>query len=445
MLNQKDNEAVTRVSAGTPMGDLVRRFWVPFLQSWEVPEPDCDPIRVTLMGEELVAFRDTNGKVGLVGRLCLHRNADLFFGRNEDCGLRCTYHGWKYDTEGNCIDMPSEDDDSIFKDKIQLKSYPVNEAAGVLWTYMGPKELTPDMPKLEWMRVDDGYRHVSWNIQQSNFVQAIEGGIDSAHVNYLHSSLDTHAWIKRKTEAPPARNGGGNGSGDGERARGNGGGPQQLMGQFMSRDKHPKLFVKPTDYGLLIGARRHTGEENDYWRLNNFLMPFYTTPPGRSMHAFVPLDDTHTARWSFTWQVDAPYSAADKANMRKGQGIHSELIPGTHTPTHNMTNDYKIDRTMQRLETFTGIKDFGAQDYSIQEGMGAISDRTTEHLGITDRGIIAMRALLLESARNLLEGIEPPHATKGDSYWVHGGQTLLPATANWEEEEAVTKAIAAVV
>jgi len=432
MLSQKDNELLCRTDTGTPMGALIRRFWIPFLESSQLAGPDGDPIRVSLLGERLVAFRDTDGRVGLITKFCAHRNADLFFGRNEECGLRCTYHGWKFDVDGNCVDMPSEDEDSIFKDKIQITAYPVEERAGVLFTYMGPREMKPELPRFEWMQVPDGYRHISWNVQDSNYAQAIEGGIDSAHVNYLHSSLDSHRKAPDEVRVPA----------DG-----------QLATQFMTRDKHPKLFVKPTDYGLLIGARRHTGEDRDYWRLNNFLMPFWTTPPGRSMHAFVPLDDTHVARWSFTWKVDAPYSAAEKATMRKGQGIHSELEQGTvsptlawmapgHVPTHNRWNDYLVDREMQRRETYTGIKDFGAQDYSIQEGMGVISDRSTEHLGVTDRGIIAMRRLLIDSARELLEGYEPEFAQNPEAYSVHGGQTLLPVEAHWEDAEEVARATA---
>ena len=440
MLSQKDNELLCRTDNGTPMGDLLRRYWIPFLESSQLPAADCPPIRVSLLGERLVAFRDTEGRVGLITKYCAHRNADLFFGRNEECGLRCTYHGWKFDIEGRCLDMPSEDEDSAFKDKIRITAYPVEEVAGILFAYMGPAELKPALPVFEWMRVPPEYRHVSWNLQDNNYAQAIEGGIDSAHVNYLHSSLDSH----RPQAASAAQRG--------LPSRGD---PRQL-GNLISRDMHPKLFVKPTEYGLLIGARRHTGEDKDYWRLNNFLMPFWTTPPGRSMHAFVPLDDWHVARWSITWQADAPYSAAEKAAMRKGQGIHSELVPDTvsptlawvapgHVPTHNRWNDYLVDREMQRLETYTGIKDFGAQDYSIQEGMGIISDRSTEHLGVTDRGIIAMRRMLIDSARDLLEGIEPASAHNPESYWVHGGQTLLPVDADWEVAEEVTKAVTASV
>jgi phenylpropionate dioxygenase-like ring-hydroxylating dioxygenase large terminal subunit len=439
MLSQKDNELLCRTDPETPMGSLLRRYWIPFLLASELAEPDGEPVRVSLLGERLVAFRDTDGRVGLITKYCAHRNADLFFGRNEECGLRCTYHGWKFDVEGKCLDMPSEDDDSVFKDKIKITAYPVEEAAGVLFAYMGPPELKPELPQFEWMRVPESYRHISWNWQDNNYAQAIEGGIDSAHVNYLHSSLDAHRNVGSTPNAGLPSNGN-----------------AQQLGRLITRDKHPKLFVKNTDYGLLIGARRHTGEDKDYWRLNNFLMPFWTTPPGRSMHAFVPLDDFHTARWSFTWKVDEPYSAAEKAAMRKGQGIHSELEPNTvghslfwmprgHVPTHNRTNDYLVDREMQRHETYTGIKDFGAQDYSIQEGMGIISDRSTEHLGVTDRGIIAMRRMLLDSARELLEGIEPASAHNPQAYGVHGGQTLLRRDVEWEEAEEVRKATAAAV
>src|SRR5579872_718999 len=181
MLSVEENEKISQVGRGSAMGNLVRRYWIPFLEASELSEPDGDPIRVFLAGERLVAFRDSNGKVGLVDRLCPHRRADLFFGRNEECGLRCTYHGWKYDVNGNCVDMPSEPEESNFKEKIHLRSYPVREQAGILWTYMGPDREPPGLPQLEWMSLPTSHMMIHWDIQETNFVQAIEGGIDSAH------------------------------------------------------------------------------------------------------------------------------------------------------------------------------------------------------------------------------------------------------------------------
>lgn len=157
MLTREENERLTRVGRGTPTGELMRRFWLPFLLTADLSEPDGPPVRVGLLGEKLVAFRDTSGRIGLIDRNCAHRCADLFFGRNEENGLRCTYHGWKYDVEGKCLDMPTEDAESSFKENIKLTAYPVRERAGILWTYMGPKEQIPDLPEFEWARVPDGH------------------------------------------------------------------------------------------------------------------------------------------------------------------------------------------------------------------------------------------------------------------------------------------------
>ncbi|MEX2490959.1 MAG: Rieske 2Fe-2S domain-containing protein [Nitrospirales bacterium] len=421
MLSTQDNEKITRVGRGTPMGELLRRFWVPFLQAWELPEPDCDPVRVTLMGERLVAFRDTNNQLGLVSKYCPHRRADLFFGRNEEGGLRCTYHGWKFDVAGACVDMPTESPERRFGEKVRLTAYPVVERAGVLWAYLGPKNLMPEMPEFEWMHVPESHRHISWNHQETNFVQAVEGGIDSAHVNFLHSSVDAH----RQKDNEPVKEG-----------------ARDLAAAYMNLDTQPKFHVQKTGYGLVIGARRSAGKDGYYWRLNNFFVPFYTTPPGTSWHAFVPLDDEHTARWCVTWRIDRPYTAAEMAQFRKGMSIHSELIPGTHFPTHNKSNDYQIDRYTQRHYTFTGIKDFGAQDYSVQEGMDPISDRSQEHLGMTDAGIIQMRRMLLSAATDLQEGTEPVWANNGEAYLVHGAQMLLPEDAVWGEDDGFTEATA---
>lgn len=421
MLITEENERLTRVGRGTPMGELIRRFWLPFLLSADVPKPDCAPYRVSLLGEQLVAFRDSDGRVGLVSRLCAHRNADLFFGRNEQGGLRCTYHGWKYDAGGNCLDMPTEDETSNFKDKIHLKAYPVVERAGVLWTYMGPEDLTPEMPDFPWMHVPDDHRFVSWNRQQNNFVQAVEGGIDSAHVNFLHSTVDAH-----RTK----------GAGQ-DRGRRSG----RAMDTYIVRDTHPKFSVRETEYGLVIGARRDTGESSYYWRLNNFGMPFWTTPgggdgTGGGLHAFVPLDDHTVARWSFTCQYDRPYSGRELSDMRAGSGIHSALIPGTHDPIRNMANDYLIDREEQQTLTFTGIRGTGEQDYSVQEGMGVITDRSTEHLGTSDTGIIAMRRMLQHAADQLEDGVEPAWAhIDGSAYLFHGAGLVLPSDVDWGTDE----------
>ena len=428
MLSADNNERLTRIGHGTQMGTLLRRYWIPFLLSDDIPGADGDPVRVELLGERLVAFRNTAGQVGLVDRLCAHRNADLFFGRNEEHGLRCTYHGWKFDVAGACVDMPSEASDSNFREKIRLKAYPVKERGGVLWTYMGPREHTPPLPEFEWARVPDEHRYVSWNYQENNYAQAIEGGIDTVHSVYLHSALDSHRRL------------------DEWKAAGRGSGDVQKM--YRNRENPPKLQTLETDFGIIIGGRYPGDEVQDYWRFNLFWMPFYTAPPGggaqKMIHAFVPLNDTLTARWCFTWSTNgSPLAARHVADLRKGQGVHAALIPGTHWPVRNMRNDYLIDRDEQRNYTFTGIKGTGEQDFSVQEGMGQVSDRTREHLGVTDIGIIAMRRMLLRSAEALAEGVEPPSATAAEAYRVRPGETMIPSDADWSSHDNLKKAIAA--
>ena len=189
-MTPEENELLTRVGPGTSMGKLFRRFWLPALLSEELPAPDCAPVRVRLLGEDLVAFRDTEGRVALLGPYCAHRGAPLYYGRNEENGLRCVYHGWKFDVTGQCVDMPSEPADSNFKDKVRVKSYPTREWGGVIWAYMGPPERVPDRPPvLEWGLVDADHRRVVKNFQECNYLQALEGDIDTAHVSWLHSSL----------------------------------------------------------------------------------------------------------------------------------------------------------------------------------------------------------------------------------------------------------------
>src|SRR4051812_30128742 len=186
-MKAEQNELLCRTGPGTPMGELFRRYWMPVLLSWELPEPDCPPVRVRCLSERMVAFRDSNGRLGLIEEFCAHRGVSLWFGRNEECGLRCPYHGWKYDVNGQCVDLPSEADESGMRGRIKLKSYPVIERGGAIWTYMGPPELKPQPPALEWVEVSADRRFVSKRLQENNYLQAIEGGIDSSHVSFLHS------------------------------------------------------------------------------------------------------------------------------------------------------------------------------------------------------------------------------------------------------------------
>src|SRR3982751_776688 len=189
MLTREENELLTRVGPGTPMGNLLRRYWLPAMLAEEVPTPESPPIRVRLLGEDLVAFRDTYSQVGLIAANCPHRGASLFFGRNEEGGIRCVYHGWKFDTSGQCVDMPSEPAESNFKSKIKATAYPCREQGGLIWTYMGPLAEPPGLPELEFTLVPDEQRYISKRYQPTSFAQALEGEIDQSHVSFLHSSL----------------------------------------------------------------------------------------------------------------------------------------------------------------------------------------------------------------------------------------------------------------
>ena len=197
MLTEEENELLTRTDRGTPMGELFRRFWVPALLSEELTGPDCPPVRVTLMGEQLVAFKDTEGKIGLLDRRCPHRLADLYWGRNEECGLRCVYHGWKFDAQGNCLDIPNAPEGETFKEKVQAVAYPTEERAGIVWAYMGPQELMPDLPELEWMRVPESHRYVSKFLVPGNWAQAMEGDIDASHASVLHRVLGSDGFFSQ--------------------------------------------------------------------------------------------------------------------------------------------------------------------------------------------------------------------------------------------------------
>lgn len=424
MLSTADNELLCRVGPGTPMGQYLRRFWMPALLSRELPEPDCPPVRVRLLGEGLVAFRDTEGKVGLVAENCPHRGASLFFGRNEECGLRCVYHGWKFDTSGACVDMPNEPPESNFKHKIKATAYPCVERGGLIWAYMGPYAESietanpsaaveiPELPDLEWARVPESHGYLAKCVQECNFVQALEGGLDSSHISFLHSRMDG------RTAAA---------------ARGS-----VLAERFAMQDASPRFAFRSTDYGALIGARRDADEDNYYWRITQWLLPFYHLIPAEpdaivTGNAWVPMDDENCWVFRASWHPNRPLTEAELREYRFGGVMHEEVIPGTFRPRANRSNDYLIDRAMQRSVNFTGIKGIQAQDMAVIESMGPIYDRTKEHLGSSDTAIIALRRRLLSEVRDLARGIEPYAATHGQAYRVRSAALLLDKGVPFDE------------
>jgi phthalate 4,5-dioxygenase len=417
MLSQADNEYLCRVGPGTPMGTLLRRFWMPALISTEVPEPDCPPVRFTLLSEKLVAFRDTAGRVGVVAENCPHRGASLFFGRNEEEGLRCVYHGWKFDLTGACVDMPNEPPESNFKHKVKVTAYPAEESGGVVWVYMGTADRKPSLPRPEWALVPPEQRVVSRYWQENNWVQGLEGGIDSSHVSYLHSTVASHKGDLTDTRIP-----------------------------FMAMDKAPQFRVAQTDFGLLIGARRRASETEDYWRVTPYSLPFYTVIPNApnsdgyfAGHGWVPIDDENLSMITYSWHPTRPMSdfgpnAGHPAHyVRKG--------PDGLKPLQCRENDYLIDREAQKTTSFTGIENGSIQDRGIQETMGRIYDRTKEHLGAADTAIIMMRRLLMKLARDLEVGKEPYAAQHGELMTLRSAGFVAPNNVSFvDASEPIVRA-----
>ena len=408
MLSVEENEMLTRVGAGTPMGELFRRFWLPALTSSEIAEKDEAPVRLRLLGEDLVAFRDSDGKVGILGARCPHKLAPLFFGRNEECGLRCVYHGWKFDVDGNCLDMPNEVPERQFKERITQLSYPTKERGGVVWTYMGPIEKQPpELPQLEWVRGPEGYQHVTKWLQRTNWAQGMEGEIDSAHISFLHSSKVPFSGLTNAPSQDPAR-------------------------VAALADGHPMLTLEETPYGFTYGSRR-TAADQYYWRVTRWLYPFYSLIPGGqngvSGRCWVPIDDEHTFTFGYQCRDDSPYGEDDLARINSGGFFPPRIERGRFTlpdgyvidawlPVANQENDFLIDRQMQRDVNFTGIWGINEQDRALQEGMYPIVDRSKEHLGTTDVAAVSARRLLLKMARDLQSGIEPAIVNDADAYRV---------------------------
>ena len=433
MLSREDNELLCRTGPGTPMGELLRRYWIPALLASELPGPDCHPVRIGLLSQKLVAFRDSQGRPGLVAENCPHRGSSLYFGRNEQCGLRCVYHGWKFDVSGRCVDMPNEPPESTCKDspteqprraqvaaaegdKVRAVAYPCVDRGGVVWTYMGPPELQPELPDLEWALVPPEQRHVSKRWQETNYAQAMEGGIDSSHVSFLHRDLSRQRLSSRGTE-------------------------------YLRKDGAPHFEVVDTPYGFVIGARRVADHSSYYWRITQWLFPWYTMiPPFGDQpiggHAWVPIDDENCWTFSVSWHPRRPISDAELANIEQGYSIHAVNMPGTFRPVRNKSNDYLIDREAQRTGgSFTGIFGISEQDTAVQESMGSIYDRSQEHVGAADTAIIQMRRRLLKAARDLRRGLGPP-GLEPETFRVRSVSLVLPRDVpSWPE--AAREAMAA--
>ncbi|HEX3844710.1 MAG TPA: Rieske 2Fe-2S domain-containing protein [Steroidobacteraceae bacterium] len=409
MLRKEQNDLLTQTGPGTPLGALFRSYWIPALLAEELPQNDCAPVRVQLLSEHLLAFRDAHGRYGLISEFCAHRGVSLWFGRNEEGGIRCAYHGWKYDVAGQCIDVPSEP--PTFCRRVKLQAYPLVKQGDVLWTYMGPAERRPPLPEFEFSLVPAGQSFTSKRFQECNWLQALEGGIDSSHVSWLHrANLDSDPLFKG--------------------AKGN---------EYNLKDPKPVFNVVPSAGGLLIGARRNAENGNYYWRITPWVMPCFTMVPPRGDHPvhghfWIPIDDEHCWAWTFDYHPARALTAAERQAMRDGKGVHAATLPGTYLPRANRGNDYLMDRPAQKKGlAYSGIEGIAMQDASLQESMGPIADRTKEHLTSTDSGIVKARMQLLKAARALEEKGEVPPGVDPAHHRVRSAAVILPPDEPFSE------------
>jgi phthalate 4,5-dioxygenase len=387
VLKTEINELLTRTGPGAAAGDLFRHYWLPALLAEELPEDDSPPVRVKILSERLIAFRDSEGRYGLLDEFCPHRGASLWFGNVQECGIRCAYHGWKFDVDGRCLDVPSEPENSNFKNKVRTTAYPLVKVGDILWTYMGVPEEQPPLPEFEFARVPPEQSYTSKRWQESNWLQALEGGIDSSHVSWLHSGgLKNDPLFKG--------------------ARGN---------QYNLNDLRPFFEVAEAEGGLFVGARRNAEDGNYYWRITPYVMPSFTIVPPRGDHPvhghfWVPIDDVNCWVYTFDYHPTRALTHEERENMKAGHGVHSANIPGTYRPIENKDVDYLMDREAQKSgEAFSGVRGIAQQDASLQESMGPIVDRSKERLVSSDTGIIKARQKLRKAIEALRdEGVTPP-------------------------------------
>jgi phenylpropionate dioxygenase-like ring-hydroxylating dioxygenase large terminal subunit len=411
MLSKEDNQTLTQVGPGTLIGDLMRQYWLPALMTTEVPAPDSPPVRLRLLGEDMIGFRTTSGPVGIVANACPHRGASLFFGRNEEDGLRCVYHGWKFDVTGACVDMPSEPAESNFKSKVRVRAYPTEERNGIVWVYMGPREVPPPLPGIE-PNLEEGAT-IQKFLRDCSWLQGFEGDLDTTHIGFLHFGAYSADEVEPKS-----------------------------MDYYTLKRRDPKMTVVETPWGATYGSYRPAEEDTTYWRVAQYLYPFYSMPPvgvlgaRRAILAIVPVDDTHMMRW----QISIPNRWASNGVIRPAYQTHPEYgyMPetsgflGKWRMAQNRHNDYLLDRDLQmKGKSYTGILGIGIQDEAVTESMGAIVDRSKEHLGTSDLMVIRLRQLLMRAAKRLRDSGEvPPAVDHPEVYAVRSGGVVLPNGIN---------------
>ena len=415
MLTAEENMRLCRVAGDAPMGQLMRRHWVPAVLSEQLAEPDGAPIRLRLFGEDLVAFRDTDGRLGVLGEFCTHRKASLAFGRNEECGLRCLYHGWKFDVDGNVVEMPSEPNESGFARKVKHKAHPAQEAGGFVWVYMGPAEAMPAFEPPAWAPTPDAKVSIMKVELPCNWAQVMEGQIDSAHSSSLHSS-DMKPVRSTTAEA------------------------KETLWTRPSTDKNPRIQVQVTNYGMRYAAIRRpivNARDNDYIRITTFVAPFAALIPPNSSYnvasVIVPRDDTscyfHFIAWGYADTVIAQDAWRRFCVMQPGADVDGDFRP----MLRHASNNYLQDRAAMKAGDFTGLPGIPNQDIAMWESMGPIADRSSERLGASDIAVIQFRRVMLDALRRFEEGAgaigqTAPHLPQAK---LRSYQGIVPKAENW--------------
>ncbi len=384
MLSPEENDLLCRVEGDAAMGRIFRHHWLPAALVEEVAEADGDPVRVRLLGEDLVLFRDTDGRLGLVQEACPHRRASLFYGRNEEGGLRCLYHGWKFDVDGNCLEMASEPPESSFCDKVKLTSYPVVECGGFVWTYMGPRQSMPAFEPPVFVPTPDTRVVSSKVIVDANWAQMLEGSIDSAHSSSLHASDMVPARIET-------------------------GGSTGLQWQRPSTDKSPRMVLQHTSFGFRYAAVRRpikNADTHDYVRTSLFVAPCTVLIPSNNLHHActlqVPRDDTSSVLYLVAFGGETTPALDEWRNFVSARvGLD---VDQTYRNLRNIANNYQQDRMAMRLGNMTGIRGISNQDIAMWETMGAIGDRSRERLGASDLAIVEFRKQMVAAARTAATG-----------------------------------------
>jgi len=403
-----ENELLTRTGPRTPCGELMRRYWQPAALSEELPA-GAPPLPIKLFGEELVLFRNDQGRLGLIGLHCVHRGADLSYGRLEDGGLRCIYHGWLYNIHGEIIDMPGEaDGGASFRDSIRHEAYPCEERAGVIFAYMGPGK-PPQLPNYGFFSVPENHVHVTKLYHDCNYLQANEGNIDLLHVSFLHFS---------DKDRQPALVAGPAGELSG---RGNAPGTETTAADL-------------TDCGLRVCKLRKIAPDKNYIRVLEFVMPNSCAAPARQeggmgylVNWHVPIDDVSHWKYMFLFNWEAPL---DKEAVLRDR-FTFEITPD-YKSTLNKSNRYKQNRESMRTESYTGTgQNFQLHDLLITETIGNLQDRTQEHLMPSDAPVVISRKVLMKAVRDVQEGLEPPRMNRSRNIVSLYG--TIPSSTDWKE------------